>query len=101
MLYPYIGVKVSACFSTLRLTAAGRQNTTVDILMQLGYNFVLGPVTLTERVTECGAIMSQSCKLVNSGDFIEVVTPQFEVKLAVTFPALIFALKFRCNMESC
>ncbi|KAL5482287.1 hypothetical protein EMCRGX_G022596 [Ephydatia muelleri] len=75
--------KVSRCLrtlSTLRLVSVGRQNTTLDILLQCGihYDLVLGSVTLTERVTECGAVMSQERKLVNSGDFIEAVTSQFE-----------------------
>ena len=78
--------------STLRLVSVGRQNTTLDILLQCGihYDLVLGSVTLTERVTECGAVMSQERKLVNSGDFIEAVTSQFEVRLEEIFPTYIF-----------
>ncbi|KAL5494053.1 hypothetical protein EMCRGX_G015323 [Ephydatia muelleri] len=87
--------KVSRCLrtlSTLRLVSVGRQNTTLDILLQCGihYDLVLGSVTLTERVTECGAVMSQERKLVNSGDFIEAVTSQFEVRLEEIFPTYIF-----------
>ncbi|KAL5499721.1 hypothetical protein EMCRGX_G011180 [Ephydatia muelleri] len=77
--------KVSRCLCTLsalHLVSVGRQNTTLDILLQCGihYDLVLGSVTLAERVTESGAVMSQERKLVNSGDFIEVVTSQFENK---------------------
>eukprot|EP00731_Ephydatia_muelleri_P016897 Em0009g1321a len=80
--------KVSRCLrtlSTLRLVSVGRQNTTLDILLQCGihYDLVLGSVTLTERVTECGAVMSQERKLVNSGDFIEAVTSQFEMQYGI------------------
>ena len=78
--------------SALHLVSVGRQNTTLDILLQCGihYDLVLGSVTLAERVTESGAVMSQERKLVNSGDFIEVVTSQFEVRLEGTFPTYIF-----------
>ena len=78
--------------SALHLVSVGRQNTTLDILLQCGihYDLVLGSVTLAERVTESGAVMSKERKLVNSGDFIEVVTSQFEVRLEETFPTYIF-----------
>ena len=54
------------------------KNTTLDILKECGIhcNLVLGSIVLTECVTECRAVMSQERKLVNSGDFIEVVTSQ-------------------------
>ena len=86
---------MSRCLCTLsafNLVSVGRQNTTLDILLQCGihYDLVLGSVTLAERVTESGAVMSQERKLVNSGDFIEVVTSQFEVRLEETFPTYIF-----------
>eukprot|EP00731_Ephydatia_muelleri_P012218 Em0006g1112a len=46
----------------------------------------LGRLT-AKRVTESGAVMSQERKLVNSGDFIEVVTSQFEAKARERYKA--------------
>eukprot|EP00731_Ephydatia_muelleri_P033322 Em0027g70a len=64
-------VRVAACFYWK----------TCNQLLQCGipYNIMLGSVRLTDQVIEHHAIMSQQKCLVNSGDYLELGTPQCDM----------------------
>eukprot|EP00731_Ephydatia_muelleri_P035783 Em0160g4a len=73
--------KCSCNLSELQLVSTGRHATTLNQLLQCGipYNIMLGSVRLTDQVIEHHAIMSQQKCLVNSGDYIELGTPQCDM----------------------
>eukprot|EP00731_Ephydatia_muelleri_P033470 Em0030g27a len=59
--------------------------TTLDHMLQCGmqYDIVLGMFALTDEVVEHRAIVSQSTVLVNSGDYVELVVPQCNMKYGI------------------
>ena len=72
-------MKKSYILSSLPLVSEGKQTTTLQNLQHLSYQVKLTGVTCTDNVSGYCAVITRDFSTANSGDYIQLVTPNAEV----------------------
>ena len=91
--------------SAVLLSGVGKCKSTLENLMSSGtqFNVLLEGIVPQDTVTQHNAIMSQESTLVNSGNYVELISPQYNVSIhTCTRTNCIWAnlnVPFRWNME--